>query len=189
MKYDELRIAVIVAIIITSLVGLLLIWVAITHSHEVVEMGLRDKVEKMVIKWETGNTPLPLLLTVVQDEGDKLVVGIGHDILPHDDLELGDTITFYQANYFLNQDLNQAIKDAYSLLHNARYYPQDVRAVLACMCFQLGKAGTSKFKKMFAAIEAKDYHTAADEMLNSKWAKQTTRRAQAMATIMRGAGK
>ena len=59
--------------------------------------------------------------------------------------------------------------------------------VVAAMCFQLGRDGTRKFHKMIKAINDRDYVLAAKEMLDSKWAKETPRRAHAMASLMAGA--
>jgi lysozyme len=58
------------------------------------------------------------------------------------------------------------------------------RAVLVSMAFQLGVQGLFKFKKMWSAIANKDYDTAAKEMLDSKWAKQTPARANRHAEMM-----
>ncbi len=61
------------------------------------------------------------------------------------------------------------------------------RDVLVEMQYQLGFSGLSRFVLMWAALDNKDYETAADEMLDSRWAKQTPERAEELAGIMRGA--
>lgn len=58
------------------------------------------------------------------------------------------------------------------------------QAVLVCMAYQMGVEGLLAFKKMLAATERGDYATAAAEMLNSRWARQTPVRAQRMAKQM-----
>ena len=57
--------------------------------------------------------------------------------------------------------------------------------VLTEMSFQMGFHGVLNFKKMLAALDADDYALAADEMLDSRWAKQTPGRAQEMSDIIR----
>jgi lysozyme len=52
------------------------------------------------------------------------------------------------------------------------------------MVFQLGFDGVKNFKKMLTAIHAKDYVTASKEMLDSKWNKQTPKRAKRMSDLM-----
>lgn len=59
------------------------------------------------------------------------------------------------------------------------------KAVLMNMAFNLGIVGLKRFKKMFAAIEENDFDTAADEMLDSKWATQVKGRAERLAEAMR----
>lgn len=56
--------------------------------------------------------------------------------------------------------------------------------VLICMGYQLGVNGVANFKRMVAAIERNDFVTAAQEMLDSKWARQTPERAKRMANMM-----
>ena len=63
--------------------------------------------------------------------------------------------------------------------------PSDCKDVLMEMCYQLGVTGVSKFKKALKAMESGDWEKAADEMLDSKWAKQTPNRAKEMSDIIR----
>lgn len=58
------------------------------------------------------------------------------------------------------------------------------QVVLVCMAYQMGVDGLLAFKKMLAAAAKGDYTTAAAEMLNSRWARQTPTRAQRMAKQM-----
>jgi lysozyme len=57
--------------------------------------------------------------------------------------------------------------------------------VIVNMAFNLGFKGLSDFVRMWAAVDKEDYDTAANEMLNSKWAKQVKGRAIRLAEIMR----
>ena len=63
--------------------------------------------------------------------------------------------------------------------------PSECKSVLMEMCYQLGVTGVSKFKKALKAMEDGDWEKAADEMLDSKWAKQTPGRAKEMSDIIR----
>lgn len=58
-------------------------------------------------------------------------------------------------------------------------------AVLVSMVFNLGLPRLLGFKRMIAALERRDYATAAAEMLDSKWARQVGRRATRLAEMMR----
>ena len=57
------------------------------------------------------------------------------------------------------------------------------RGVLIEMVFQMGKKGVSKFKKFLTAAMLGRWLEAHDEMLDSKWAKQTPTRAKRLARI------
>ena len=56
--------------------------------------------------------------------------------------------------------------------------------VLIDMAFNLGVPRLCKFKKMWAAVEAKDFPTAAKEMLDSRWATQVKSRSTKLAHAM-----
>lgn len=45
------------------------------------------------------------------------------------------------------------------------------RAVLTSMAYQMGVAGLDNFKNTLKAIQEKNWRLAADEMMNSKWAR------------------
>jgi lysozyme len=66
--------------------------------------------------------------------------------------------------------------------------PETAQKVIANMAYQLGVGGVLRFKKMWAALKEGNYQKAADEMLESKWAKQTPNRAKELAEIMRSLG-
>ena len=56
---------------------------------------------------------------------------------------------------------------------------------LVDMAFNLGRTRLAGFKAMWAALERGDYHAAAVEALNSKWARQVGPRAQRIAKMIR----
>ena len=61
----------------------------------------------------------------------------------------------------------------------------NVQRAVGNMTFQMGLGGVLKFKKMLAALQAKDYTTARREALNSAWAKQTPQRAKRVTDLMK----
>lgn len=60
------------------------------------------------------------------------------------------------------------------------------RAIIISMAYQMGISGVLKFKKMIKALEAQDYITASNEMLQSRWASQTPGRANRHAMQLQG---
>ena len=63
--------------------------------------------------------------------------------------------------------------------------PPGVRMALANMVYNLGLTKLLGFEKMWVALSHGDYEAAAREALDSKWAKQTGRRAPEIAEIIR----
>ena len=63
--------------------------------------------------------------------------------------------------------------------------PVEVQEVVVNMCYQLGVTGVSKFKKAISAMQERDWITASEEMLDSKWAKQTPNRAKELSNIVK----
>lgn len=64
--------------------------------------------------------------------------------------------------------------------------PDDVKRALTNMSYQLGVNGVSHFRRMLAALEMGDRRGAAEEALDSRWAKQTPARAERVAGLIRG---
>lgn len=109
-----------------------------------------------------------------------LTGGFGHRIM-HD-----DTIPITREGWesvFIH-DYNIAENAADVLVTNNDIKPQAF-CIIVEMCFQMGQHGVSKFKNFLKAVHNEDYEKAADEMLDSKWAKQTPKRALEMSNRMR----
>jgi len=58
-------------------------------------------------------------------------------------------------------------------------------AVLISMAYQMGVTGLSKFKNMLTAVELGDFDEAANQALDSRWARQTPERATRHAEMLR----
>ena len=82
----------------------------------------------------------------------------------------------------LKADLQQAENKAHRYkFFNGLSKPR--QAVVLSMIFNIGSIGS--FVKFRAALNVKDYHLAAEEMLDSVWSRQVGRRAQELADMMR----
>ena len=139
-----------------------------------------------------------LLKSVKQHEGyrnkvyldslGKRTVGVGH-LCVEDHWEDHKEYSEEMLMNILKDDLKNAIEGAERLLKDCRILDSLAKEIIIEMVFQLGETGVSKFKNMLKALkEGPDYQTAASEMLDSRWAKQTPNRAAAMSSEMAALG-
>ncbi|HEX7103949.1 MAG TPA: glycoside hydrolase family protein [Nitrolancea sp.] len=121
------------------------------------------------------------VLHAYEDHLGYLTIGVGRLI----DKRKGGGITREESRYLLKNDIEKRIAECESRFEWFDSLDDVRQGVIVCMAFQLGTDGVAQFKKMIAALKVRDYERAADEMLDSAWAKQTPARAQLMAQIMR----
>ena len=124
---------------------------------------------------------------VYLDTLGKRTVGVGHLCVE----DFWEDNKEYEEKFLmtiLEHDLQTAIKGAERLLKDCPVLDDLAKEIIIEMVFQLGETGVSKFKNMIKALKIPDYQTAAIEMLDSKWAKQTPERAQGMSSEMAALG-
>ena len=63
--------------------------------------------------------------------------------------------------------------------------PRNVKDVVIEMCYQLGVSGFSKFKQTIALLRLGNFKEAADEMLQSRWSRQTPNRSKRLSDIVK----
>lgn len=114
--------------------------------------------------------------------------GIGH-MVTEADMEytwpVGTPVTDERILQVFHDDCKVAVADVELLVDNLSDHPDFVSRVLVNMAFNIGRPRLSKFKNMLAAIEAKDYSLAAEEMIDSKWYRQVGRRSEELVEIMK----
>ena len=97
------------------------------------------------------------------------------------DLELDEDIA--EENLLRKlEKLIKRIRDKFDWLDTV---PHEVQGVLVNMSYQMGVTGVSKFKKALHAMQMFQWKIAADELLDSRWAKQTPNRAKELSDIIR----
>jgi len=111
-------------------------------------------------------------------------IGYGHKVLDTDPFKDGEVYPQEMLEKVFDEDFAKAKEGADRLLDHLDP-PEDAVNVVISMVFQLGEAGVSNFKNMFAALEEEDYVEAAAQMLDSRWHIQTPARCQELANIMR----
>ena len=124
--------------------------------------------------------------SVYRDTEGHPTAGYGHKITPQDNLNVGDPISREKANEWFRSDVQQATQDARRVL-GEQYWNQlspNRRDVLINMAYNLGGTGLSGFRRMLSAVRNGDYNTAAAEMMDSRWHRQVTNRANRLIQTM-----
>ena len=121
---------------------------------------------------------------VYKDSLGKRTVGYGHLCLDDENWQDDEEYDIEILDDCFESDFSDALKGAEDLIGSIPLLPK-AKEVIVEMVFQLGKGGVSKFKKMWEALAKEDYAEAANQMLDSRWHKQTKSRAESLATIMR----
>jgi len=119
-----------------------------------------------------------LRLKVYRCPAGKLTIGYGRNLEDNG-------ISEEEADYLLINDLHFVEESLARRLAFWENMPKGVQQVLINMGFQLGINGLMAFRRTLALLDAGNYGAAADEMLNSRWAKQTPGRAKELAQIVR----
>ena len=116
----------------------------------------------------------------------KLTVGVGHVVLPEDKLSKSDSISLERAGKLLAQDIAIAWNGCVKIfgLWDMEQMTEPRQRALVNMCFQLGETKLRGFKNMIKAVMQRDWKNAYNEALNSKWATQTSSRAQRVAQMI-----
>lgn len=112
-----------------------------------------------------------------RDTVGKLTIGIGHNL---DDRGLSSQV----IDMIFEEDMAEAEKTARQIVKSFDDLNEARQAAILDMAFNMGFK-LAEFKKTIAAIEDKDFDTAANEMLRSLWAQQVGSRAQELAQIIR----
>ena len=126
--------------------------------------------------------------TVYSDSLGFATIGYGHLVLPTDNFVEGVAYDKETLEEVFDNDFKIAVDSARDLLRNIEHN-YIIFGILVEMCFQLGKPKVSKFNKMFIALKEKNLDKASDEMINSRWHKQTPKRCESLANIMKNANK
>lgn len=128
---------------------------------------------------------------VYLDHLDLPTFGIGHLIRKNDPeygLDVGSAVSSERVLEAFEQDIQVVINDCENLYQDFGDLPEDVQLIVANMMFNLGYPRLSKFKGMKAGVDARDWNKAADEMIDSRWYKQVTNRAERLVQRMRAVG-
>jgi lysozyme len=119
-----------------------------------------------------------LRLKPYTDTVGKLSIGVGRNLTDNGVSEL-------EAEGMCIRDMADVDADLDRNVAWWREMSEPRQMVFVDMCFNLGWPRFSQFRRMLASAEDGDYATAADEMIDSRWARQVGTRADLLETMMR----
>ena len=114
--------------------------------------------------------------------------GIGHLVResdPEHGWEVGTEVCKERCDSVFDEDVKTVIADCFKLYPDFGVLPEEVQRIIANMMFNMGRPRLSKFKGMKRGVDARDWNAAADEMVDSRWYRQVTKRAQRLVDRMR----
>jgi lysozyme len=112
------------------------------------------------------------------DVGGNLTIGVGRNLTARG-------VNYDEIDLMLSNDIREAVHDCRAVIADWDLLDDVRQRVLADMCFNVGITRLQGFKKMLAAVERRDFDTAAHEMEDSAWAGQVGDRAHRLARMMR----
>ena len=133
-----------------------------------------------------------------RDEGVKYEVyhdhlgyptfGIGH-LITDDDPEcgasVGTEVSSDRVQEAFDSDIESVLSDCERLYVQFEHLPEEAQLIIANMMFNMGYTRLSKFKGMKRGVDARNWEEAADEMVDSRWYKQVSKRADRLVVRMR----
>ena len=127
-------------------------------------------------------------LEVYLDSRGIPTVGVGHKVLPEDNLWVGDRITQAQSDALLRRDAERALDAARQQMTQAKITDSNFLNPLGSVNFQLGanwNQPPNGFTRTWADVVRGDYDQAAAEAGQSRWATQTPIRVQQFQNALR----
>ena len=125
---------------------------------------------------------------VYNDHLGYATFGVGHLVLesdPENGSEIGTEVSESRVVEAFEQDCENVLRDCNILYEDFDDLPEEAQQVIANMMFNMGRPRLSKFKGMKRGVDSRDWHAAADEMVDSAWYRQVTNRADRLVARVR----
>ena len=98
---------------------------------------------------------------------------------------VGLGLTHDEVDYLLMNDINRCLEELDAAFPWFKDLTEIRREAMITLCFNLGLTRLRKFEKALAAMSIHNYEEAADEFLDSRWAKQVGNRATEVTEMIR----
>lgn len=129
-------------------------------------------------------------LTVYPDSLGNPTVGIGHKVLPADNLRVGDTITPERSKALYIQDRTIAVDAAKRLFLKFDTFPDSAQQAIVDMIFNMGEGTVKGMTNTRALIEKQDWNAVSAYMESpafDKWRSQVGKRADSVVSLFKTA--
>lgn len=117
--------------------------------------------------------------------------GIGHlvvDTDPEFEAPVGTPVSESRVNECFDSDVEVVLGECRILYDDFDDLPEEAQLIIANMMFNMGRPRLSKFLGMKRGVDDRDWNAAADEMVDSRWYRQVTNRADRLVERMRAIG-
>ena len=114
--------------------------------------------------------------------------GIGHLIIesdPENGQAVGTPVSNDRVDATFDGDVEVVLSECKVLYPDFEDLPEEAQQIIANMMFNLGRPRLSKFVGMKRGVDEKDWNSAADEMVDSRWYRQVGARAERLVNRMR----
>jgi len=135
---------------------------------------------------------------IAEDEGCKYEIyldhlglcttGVGHLITETDEeygKPVGTVVEQERVRNLFALDMAVTVDECKVLYKDFDDLPEECQHIICNMMFNMGRPRLSKFKGMKAGVDARDFNSAADEMVDSRWYTQVPNRARRLVDRMR----
>ena len=127
--------------------------------------------------------------TIYLDTRNFKTIGYGHLCRKDEGWIVDKRYSRKELEKVFEYDFRKAVGQTDALLKSelnvtSNSFNKDAYFVLIEMTFQLGIGNLKKFKRMISALKNRDWRLASQEMVSSRWANQTPKRARFLANVM-----
>lgn len=178
--------------LMSGLAGLLLAATPYQESYAVESKKEESTRETQLIRHEgyriktyldtEGIPTIGVGFNLTRPDASNLVQRVGADYTQV--LKGKQTLTENQVMQLFRYDLSNTVIQARQIVKSYDKQPKEVQDIVVNMIYNLGPTGFSKFKKAIAAIEARNYTDAAQEMKDSNWYHQIGNRSKELVRQM-----